>query len=1110
MTNAFASTNFETLDSNVNADASDFNSDLLKQRYKHASIHITHDDHDVPSDYTIGSGSLPGDKIASDFFSRAFREPVKKWIQSCAQPYLKTICPLTLAPTDVSKTIYADDLFNIIIVHGLDQKSIERLIDASNNNLTENIQPIGVAQNTSKQEITATIFGEGSRSLERQIRKNKLGNRRLLPNLKYLGVFLADNGKNTKEINARLNAAWTKWYMFSKLITDDEAPFHVRRLCFINMVYNALLSGTEAFVFTDAEYDKLNNFVFSRCRALLLGKAHSKDSNNKHTSISNVQVMKKVGILPVHLELAVRRLKWFKTIVLKPSSAGTLIATWFGNFEFSKQDPSDLPWNVQLYEDLSLANELEGWSDISELALTDPIKFFKDAEVREQFENFDHKYLRASLLHNLKKAYTRKDTMSDVPSGCFPCNISLVNGEPCNFVAHSHSALCRHQVFSKQYGHNRRSIINTLTITNQCCICRSVFSSRISAQHHTSNALIKGICKCDQGFKTFQVKEPHSLVCPLSAFDGCTCDFTAESVPSLQLHVLEHLKQYFDIDNQVIELGDQASTLTKDSCCKNPDPVFPVPVASSSGTELTGPNSAVATCHSPSAQNVGLHGKHDDQTGRRQLRDPSESRGEEAKGGDRRKWERCPRYQHDRCDNAIGSSENCKQLSTENQDDGINHDVDTNAPHGITSECSGLCEKIRIGEQRSEAQQGITTSSNLANCIDRDDNCSKSSRTSGRKRSASSGSHHNCRETCQRTCRLGTQEGLLSHSSSTGTTNKGRKERYLEIRSQSVARKSEADPNGDPVPCRSTRRVSPRGDRSTDRSREEDPRAHRQAQVIAAQNPSESSVHNVLDSRQSKSSFNISSVSHSTQDPKLPQEGGCHEVSISLFGSETRFDKPRLSFSSSDLHTSTEQQEASSTSEDRNYQIRFDNPSQPSSSLSDLHTSHEQYETSSPCEDRNYQDGPVSQDNIISSSFSSSVHNSKPHTVSPIVSPPRIQVGTTGRVPSMLGSSSEFETTNSRLPCSEGTMSVSSNLPNNATPNHEIVLHGVDVCNVFEKTGTDGFFPVPARTCVLTARLLRCKMLILLSILVLICPTTIQLLRCKILKLSPMQVCFLS
>jgi hypothetical protein len=68
MTNAFASTNFETLDKNVNTDSRECDTELLQQRYKHASIHVVHDDDNSPTDYTIGSGSLPGDKIASDFF----------------------------------------------------------------------------------------------------------------------------------------------------------------------------------------------------------------------------------------------------------------------------------------------------------------------------------------------------------------------------------------------------------------------------------------------------------------------------------------------------------------------------------------------------------------------------------------------------------------------------------------------------------------------------------------------------------------------------------------------------------------------------------------------------------------------------------------------------------------------------------------------------------------------------------------------------------------------------------------------------------------------------------------------------------------------------------
>ena len=120
--------------------------------------------------------------------------------------------------------------------------------------------------------------------------------------------------------------------------------------------------------------------------------------------------------------------------------------------------------------------------------------------------------------------------------------------------------------------------------------------------------------------------------------------------------------------------------------------------------------------------------------------------------------------------------------------------------------------------------------------------------------------------------------------------------------------------------------------------------------------------------------------------------------------------------------------------------------------------------------------------------------NTRPHIVSPLsVSPSRIQLGTTGGVPSMLGSSSEFETTNSILPCTTGTIGVPCNLPDNVfpTPDHDLMLNGVEVCDVTNKTVTDAFFPVPARICVLTAQLLRCKTLMLSLLLVLICPTTV-------------------
>ena len=192
-------------------------------------------------------------------------------------------------------------------------------------------------------------------------------------------------------------------------------------------------------------------------------------------------------------------------------------------------------------------------------------------------------------------------------------------------------------------------------------------------------------------------------MCPLSAFlGGCTCDFVAEDVPSLQLHVLEHLKQYFDIDNQVIELGNQASTPAR-VVSVNPDPVFPVPGASSSGAELAGPNPAVASCHSLPAQPHGLHGR-DVIEQRRRVRDTGEAYCQKEEG--RKCGEHTTRYRHGRCDDATGLAKASEQLGTENQVDGLNHDVDNNASHGASSTCSGLREDIRYRAQGPETHKG--------------------------------------------------------------------------------------------------------------------------------------------------------------------------------------------------------------------------------------------------------------------------------------------------------------------------------------------------------------------------------------------------------------------
>ena len=715
--------------------------------------------------------------------------------------------------------MYADDLYNVIVSQGLDIVQMQDLIQASNENLTEHIEPIGIGQNTKKQEITVACFGVKSREVEREIRKHKLGGKNILQQLKYLGSWISENGSNTRELNARLEAAWQKWFMFSKLLTDSDIPFAVRRLCFINMVYNTLLSGLEAFILSDPELDRLTKFICSRCRALLLGKAHSK-INNTHTSLSNSTVLKKTAILPVHLELTVRRLKWFKQIVTRPSSAGSLIATWFGQFDFCNQGRNEFPWNIQLHEDLLRANIVEGWTDISGYVFTDPMCLFREKDAREQIENFDHKHLRAAMLDKLNKVYLSSNPDGDIPSGCFQCDVLDIEGNRCPFSANSHAALCRHKVFSKGYGHNLRSVINTLTITNQCIICKSVFASKVSAQHHLSNALITGSCQTDLGFKATEPVCPSSLVCPLSLFnDGTCCQYEAPDLSTLQSHIVEHLKEYFDLDNHILKLG----SLRSDQNCVSPQPEL----ATSTGSSLE-------CCHFVPSR-VSSNGFHQQDDNCRQAGSGRVGRPENecsvSKKAKTSRVESKPGHSNAGSDHAIRHNETGFECGTKTTSTCFSIDVDSNGASSSSTTSNRLCKGVRQIEQRKECR--LATCANLEDgSSDSGQDCKRENRITDRMRRENTSDTSNCpnRIVSASPDSIWTKKGLLSCSTMHGEDHKIREGEHSEIRAITIGNRSEIDTDGNPLCIGSTGWQGSRGNRSSYRSGEETSSAYSRTQ----------------------------------------------------------------------------------------------------------------------------------------------------------------------------------------------------------------------------------------------------------------------------------------
>ena len=109
-----------------------------------------------------------------------------------------------------------------------------------------------------------------------------------------------------------------------------------------------------------------------------------------------------------------------------------------------------------------------------------------------QFLQFDTTELRAVLLDKLEYVFVKPGTQGcniDEPVGCVRCTLLDDSGVQCDWTGKSQAALVHHQVLSKKANHGVRSVACLFTVTNQCCICMSVFADKVTAQHHVNSSI---------------------------------------------------------------------------------------------------------------------------------------------------------------------------------------------------------------------------------------------------------------------------------------------------------------------------------------------------------------------------------------------------------------------------------------------------------------------------------------------------------------------------------------------------------------------------------------------------------------------------------------------
>ena len=195
MKNAFGSLTFEIIDTVVLFLVDPDDVELIRQRYRSASMKA--DSATGPTFYEIGSGALPGDKIASDFFRLVFQVAVVKWVRTTWQVQTAVKCPITQKEVDVSKSVFADDCYKLRIIEANRKKTLQIQEDQATHDglLDKAIEGTGLKQNMTKQEIIFSFFGTDARKNERLTKGVDFTKKRVLDELKYLGMWMSSNGK---------------------------------------------------------------------------------------------------------------------------------------------------------------------------------------------------------------------------------------------------------------------------------------------------------------------------------------------------------------------------------------------------------------------------------------------------------------------------------------------------------------------------------------------------------------------------------------------------------------------------------------------------------------------------------------------------------------------------------------------------------------------------------------------------------------------------------------------------------------------------------------------------------------------------------------------------
>ena len=364
---------------------------------------------------------------------------------------------------------------------------------------------------------------------------------------RYLGPQLQFDSQLHVEKRLRLAAAKRAFALLSRFFVSTR-DCKWKSVVYTCMVIGSLLTGLVAFSPNKAFLSTVDSLDATLCRKVVLGKGCDKrDGQYRAKRNSDVRLM--LGSHTPSTQLRVQRIKWLQQMVRKPESHLQTIAVVFGHAQWETR-PVISPqgqmcgkphqWLEQMLSDLDALADRSNLSEAIDEIRSKPVLLFCDEAIRDVFILCDPDVLYANPVSipppgdiSVSTGLLSTDADGERP---FVCNIG-----DCRLAFPTFQALTAHQVHSQAPEHGIRCLASCITVSNQCLVCRNMYTSRFYAIRHLERALRTGTCPQSQGSAT--VFE-HIFSPP---FHCVLCNISFDSITAAQAHMVSHLPSGLDI-----------------------------------------------------------------------------------------------------------------------------------------------------------------------------------------------------------------------------------------------------------------------------------------------------------------------------------------------------------------------------------------------------------------------------------------------------------------------------------------------------------------------------------------------------------------------------------